>query len=55
MNKYIYEVKFVFKFLYTAEQRVMHKNELILGKQQQFQQQKKFIANYSMNASCLFS
>ena len=36
MNKYIYKVKFVFKFLYTTEQRVMHKDELIFGKQQQF-------------------
>ena len=45
MDKYIYRVKFVFKFLYTTEQRVMHKDELFFGKQQQFQQQKKFIAN----------
>ena len=39
MNKYIYKV---FKFVYTTEQRVMHKDELIFGKQQ-FQQQKKFL------------
>ena len=40
MNKYIYKVKFVFKFLYITTKSY----ELNFGKQQ-FQQQKKFIAN----------
>ena len=58
MNKYIYKVKFVFKFLYTTEQRVMHKDELIFGKQQSFNNRKNSLQTNnlkSMNASCLFS
>ena len=43
MNKYIYKVRFV--TLNFFEQKVMHKHELIFGKQQQFQQQKKLTAN----------
>ena len=43
MNKYIYKVRFV--TLYNKK-KIMHKHELIFGKQQQFQQhKKKLIAN----------
>ena len=35
MNKYIYKVRFVtLKFLYTTRTNIMHKHELIFGKQQ---------------------
>ena len=41
MNKYIHKVRFVTKILYTTRTKIMHKHELIFGKQLQFQQQKK--------------
>ena len=43
MNKYIYKVRFVTLnfFIATTRTKIMHKHELIFGKQQQFQQKKK--------------
>ena len=51
MNKYIYKVRFV--TLYNK--KICINMNYNFGKQQQFQQQKKLIANKSMNALCLFS
>ena len=48
MNKYIYKVRFVTLYI----KNIMHKHELIFGKQQQFQQQKNSNSLRSMNASC---
>ena len=47
MNKYIYKVKFVTLnfFIVTTRTKIMQKQELIFGKQQQFPQQKNLIAN----------
>ena len=54
MNKYIYKVRFLTLNVFIATTKIMHKHELIFGQQQQLQQ-KKLIANKSMNASGLFS
>ena len=44
MNKYVYKVRFVTLNFFIQQQKLYINNELIFGKQQQFQQQKKFIA-----------
>ena len=59
MNKYIYKVRFVtLNFFIQQEQKIMHKHELIFGKQQSFNNRKNGLQTNSlrsMNASCLFS
>ena len=47
MNKYIYKDRFLTLnfFIAITRTKIMHKHELIFGKQQQFQQQKKLIVN----------
>ena len=47
MNKYTYKVRFVTLnfFIATTRTKLLHNYELIFWQQQQFQQQKKLIAN----------